>query len=177
MPDLRNKNIIDKDRYRYRIAIEGDLLIPSAMDLLNLSLTCSYGSLPVLPPRSCGWGAQCCPPQWTSWISLSPPCSPGRGTAPKSSSNLYNMSKASQFSTSVLDPYPDWIRILLGQRTWIRIRSADPDPGRSKLAPKKGKNAEISCLKSMNVLCVGLWRTAVFDIKKRQIINLLQISS
>jgi hypothetical protein len=54
MPDLRNKNIIDKDRYRYRIATEGDLLIPSAMDLLNLSLTCSYGSLPVLRPRSCG---------------------------------------------------------------------------------------------------------------------------
>jgi hypothetical protein len=40
-----------------------------------------------------------------------------------------------KLSSSVSDP--DWIRIQMGQR--IRIPNPDPDPGSSKLAPKKEK--------------------------------------
>jgi hypothetical protein len=39
----------------------------------------------------------------------------------------------------VSDPNPDWIWIQMGQRIRIRIRNPYPDPGRTKLSPKKGK--------------------------------------
>jgi hypothetical protein len=46
------------------------------------------------------------------------------------------------------------------QRTnkYTSVSDPDPDPGRPKLAPKTGKNKEISCLKSLNVFCGDLKR-------------------
>jgi hypothetical protein len=38
------------------------------------------------------------------------------------------------------------------------IMTADPDPGRPKLSPKKGEKEEGPYLKSLNVLCRGLRR-------------------
>jgi hypothetical protein len=50
-----------------------------------------------------------------------------------------------KLSLSISDP--DWRRIQLDQRIRIRIEKPDPDPGSSKLAPQKGKNEEISCIR------------------------------
>jgi hypothetical protein len=38
------------------------------------------------------------------------------------------------------------------------IGSTDPDSGRPKLSPQKRNSQEISCLKSLNVLCRDLGR-------------------
>ncbi len=50
------------------------------------------------------------------------------------------------------------IRIQLGQMIRIRIWNPGMDPGRPKLPPPEKKNLEISCLKSLNVLCRFLRR-------------------
>jgi hypothetical protein len=48
----------------------------------------------------------------------------------------YYMNRGGKICVSDLDP--GWTRIQLGLRIWST--NPDPDPGRSKLAPKKGNN-------------------------------------
>jgi hypothetical protein len=62
----------------------------------------------------------------------------------------------------------------MGQRI-RRILNLDPDPARPSWHPKKEEKVQISCLKSLNVLCRGLIRHTVhdgFDKKNFPIINL-----
>jgi hypothetical protein len=66
------------------------------------------------------------------------------------------------FLFQCLDTDTEWIRIALGQR--IRIWMGNPDPGRPKLSPRKGRIEEITFLKSLNVLSRGFNKKfTVFD--------------
>ncbi len=58
-----------------------------------------------------------------------------------------------QYLGSGLDPNS------MGQRIRIWIEILDPEPSRPKLSQGKWQNKEISCLKSLNLLCRGFKKT------------------